>query len=352
MALMAVGSIATAVCAGCSLLPSEQVSLGTTAIQLPPSPPPPTVAVAQGNVALSAQIAGQVQSTKVQNLYFNNGGRVTQLNVQNGQSVKNGAILASLDTGDLSYQIDDANLGIQRDQLTIQQDNQQAAAQPPTDQNQANQLALQQNQDQLALQQDQTNLAALQKQLQQDEIVAPFAGVVNDVAISSGDQVQAYEVVMDISDPTSQAFTAQLDQTTASELNIGDQFALTMTAEKGQAFTGTITSVTIPTPDEIAAAEQSGNPNGIPQPQCTLAVTGFSGQPPLGATFTAVITVQSATNVLYLPTDAVHQFNGGAYVDVYANGVINEVPVTIGLQGDTDTQIATGLTAGQQVVEP
>ncbi len=343
--------VASGLAAGCALLPTEQVSLGTTPIQLPPAPAPVTVAVAQGDVVLSAQIAGQVQSTHIQNLYFSVGGRVTSVAVHNGDTVHAGEVLASMDISTLDYQILDANLAISRDKLNLQQLQQQDAAQPPTDQNQAQQQALQQEQDQLALQQDEANLGNLQQQVAQNEVVAPFGGVVNDVAVAAGDQVQAYQVVMDISDPSTEAFVADLDSTTASQLAVGDTFTMTMTSEPGKTFTGSVASITIPTAAQIAAAEESGNPNGVPQPQCTLTVTDFPGAATLGATFSATINIQTAKNVLYLPTDVIHEFNGGAYVDTYSGGVISEVAVTIGLQGDTDTQIASGLKLGEEVVE-
>lgn len=337
--------------AGCSLLPKEQVTLGSGTIQLPPAPAPPTIKVAQGNVVLSAVIAGQVQSTHIQNLYFSAGGRVTSVDVQNGESVQAGQVLASLDVSSIQYNIENANLAIARDQLALQQLQAQDAASPPTNQNEAQQQALQQQQDTLALQQDQANLGNLQKQLAQDEVVAPFSGVVNDVAVSPGDQVQSYQVVMDISDPSSEAFIADVDSTTVTELAVGDAFTMTMTSQPNHTFHGKIASIVIPTTAEITAAEESGNPNGVPQPNCTLDVTDYTGQPILGATFSATIDIQQATNVLYLPSDTIHQFNGGAYVDVYSKGVISEVPVTIGLQGDTDTQIMSGLKLGEEVVE-
>lgn len=350
------GVVLTAVVAvfasGCALLPTEQVSLGNATIQLPPTPPPPTVAVKQGDIELSAQVAGQVQSTNVQNLYFDNGGRVTTLNVQNGDLVHAGDVLATLDIGDLQFQIEDDQLALKRDGLTLQQVQQQTQASPPTNQDQASQVAIQMNQAQLALQQDQTNLAQAQQQLQKNEIVAPMSGVVNDVAVSAGDQVQSYQVVMTISDPSTQAFIAKLDSTTATELAAGDAFVMTMAAVKNTTYHGTIASVVIPTPDEIAAAEQSGNPNGIPQPQATLTVSDYPGQPPLGATFSATIVIQQAKNVLYLPSDAIRPFNGSAYVETYKNGVISEQPVVIGLQGDTATEVQSGVTLGEEVVEP
>lgn len=338
--------------AGCSLLPTEQVSMGNVQIKLPPPPAPLTTTVKQGNVVLSAQVAGQVQSTNVQNLYFHNGGRVAAVGVVNGQAVSAGQVLASLDNGSLPFAIRNDQLAVQRAQLALSQLQQQDQASPPLNQPQAQQQALQMEQARLAVAQSETNLASDQKQLRDAEVIAPFSGVVNNVAINPGDQVGGFQVVMEISDPASEAFIAQLDSTTAQELQPGVPFTLTMSTNSTATYHGTIASVVVPTPGEIAAAEQSGNPNGIPVPQATLNVTNYPGTPPLGATFSATIQMQEAKNVLYLPTDAVHQFNGSSYVELYKKGVISEQPVQVGLQGDTDWQITSGVKAGQKVVEP
>jgi RND family efflux transporter MFP subunit len=348
---LAAAAVAVGVAAGCSLLPTEKVSIGDVNIQLPQPPPPPTVKVQQGDVILSAQVAGQVQSTRTQNLYFAAGGRVTQVNVQNGDLVQAGQVLATLDVTGLQFQITNAELAVKRDQLQIQQLQAQLAASPPKNQDQAAQAALQMEQAQLTLEQDEANLAQAQQQLRQNEVIAPFAGVVNDVAISPGDVVQAYQVVMNISDPTTQAFIAKLDATTAKQLAVGDAFTLTMTGQKNKIYHGQIASLVIPTPDEIAAAMASGNPNGVPQPQATLNVTDYPGRPPLGATFSALIIIQERKNVLYLPSDAIRRFNGSTYVEVYDHGVISEKPVVTGLQGDTTTEIQSGVSLGEEVVE-
>ncbi len=342
----------TAVMAGCSLLPSEPVSVGNVKIQLPPPPAPITVKVRQGDVTLSAQVAGQVQSTHVQNLYFSNGGRVASVAVTNGQSVAAGQVLASLATGGLPFAIRSEGLAIKRDQLAVEQLQAQDQATPPLNQDQAQQQAIQMQQAQLALQQDQTNLANDQSQLSMDEVIAPFGGVVNDVAVNPGDQVAAFQVVMVISDPRTQAFIAQPDSSTAQVLTVGMPFTMTLSTGDKTTYHGTIASVVVPTAAEIAAAEQSGNPNGIPVPQATLDVTDYAGTPPLGAAFTATILLQQAKNVLYLPADAVHEFGGSSYVELYKNGVISDQPVQVGLQGDTDWAITSGVTAGEEVVEP
>lgn len=342
---------AALVLSGCGLLPTEPVSMGNVHIKLPPPPPLPTVAVQQGTVSLTAQVAGRITSTRVQNLYFHDPGRVASLKVQDGSVVTAGQVLASLYTGTLAYQVQGDALAVSRARLALTQIQQQDQLNPPTTAQEAAAQALQMHQAVLNLRQDELILAQIQHHTAHTEVIAPFSGVVNDVAISPGDVVQAFEVVMDISDPSTQAFIVKLDSTTAQELTVGTPFTLTMTADPKTTLTGRVASISIPTSAEIAAAEQSGNPSGIPSDQATLQVQGLAQQPPLGAAFTAVIRMQQQKHVLYVPSDAVRQFNGTAYVELDHNGVLTEQPVHLGLQGDTTTAIVSGVHVGEKVVE-
>lgn len=334
------------------MLPRPSVTNPNVKITLPPPPTPTTVAVKQGDVTLSAQLSGQVQSTEVQNLYFTNGGRVTAVAVRNGQQVKAGQVLASLDSGSLPYDIQGQEITIKRDQLNITQIEAQDQANPPLNATEAEQQAVQLDQAQLALQQDENTLSNQQQQLARDEVVAPFSGVVNDIVIVPGDAVSSYQVVMDISDPHTLAFVAHPDSTTASELTVGAAFTMTMNTGSAGTYHGTIAQVTVPTQQQIAAAEATGNPNAIPQPEAVLDVTDYPGSPPLGATFSATIILNQAKNVLYVPAGVVRVFGGSAYVELFQNGAIIDQPVKVGLEGDTDWQISSGVTAGEEVVEP
>ncbi len=342
---------ATVALSGCGLLPSEPVSMGNVQIKLPPPPPLPMVAVRQGTVSLTAQVAGRITSTRVQNLYFHDPGRVGSVNVQDGSVVKAGQVLASLYTGTLAYQVQSDALAVSRARLALAQVQQQDQLNAPTTAQAASAQALQLHQATLNLRQAELVLAQIQRHTAHTEVIAPFAGVVNDVAISPGDMVQAFEVVMDISDPSSQAFIVKLDSTTAQELTIGAPLTLTMTADPKVRLSGRVASIFIPTSAQIAAAEQSGNPSGIPSDQATLQVNGLAQQPPLGAAFTATIRIQQQKQVLYVPSDAVRQFNGTSYVELDRNGVLTEQPVHLGLQGDTTTAIVSGVHVGEKVVE-
>src|SRR6202042_2452560 len=69
-----------------------------------------------------------------------------------------------------------------------------------------------------------------------------------------------------------------------------------------------------------------------------------------GATAQVAITYKRLANVIEVPTLAVTQTNGQSYVTVSANGKTAKHAVTTGLTSNGEVKIASGLTAGEQVV--
>jgi macrolide-specific efflux system membrane fusion protein len=64
------------------------------------------------------------------------------------------------------------------------------------------------------------------------------------------------------------------------------------------------------------------------------------------------VVVQTAANVLELPSAAISTTGPLSTVTVLANGTKTVTRVTTGLVGDSTTQIDSGLKVGQVVVEP
>ncbi|MGZ4351900.1 MAG: HlyD family efflux transporter periplasmic adaptor subunit [Gaiellaceae bacterium] len=71
-----------------------------------------------------------------------------------------------------------------------------------------------------------------------------------------------------------------------------------------------------------------------------------------GMTADVEVVVGEADNALHVPSAAVTGSGAGATVTVLKNGKQTRVPVVVGLVGDSATQIAGGLAAGQTVVLP
>ncbi len=71
-----------------------------------------------------------------------------------------------------------------------------------------------------------------------------------------------------------------------------------------------------------------------------------------GMTADAAIVVQSATNVLLLPSAAITTSGNVSTVKVLSKGVQKTTIVTLGIVGSSFTQITSGVTQGETIVEP
>jgi multidrug efflux pump subunit AcrA (membrane-fusion protein) len=82
----------------------------------------------------------------------------------------------------------------------------------------------------------------------------------------------------------------------------------------------------------------------------TITVTGSTQGLYAGASAEVEIIVRQSTNVLVVPTTAVHTVGTSSYVYLLKNGKEVEQTVTIGAEGTPYTQITSGLKSGQEVV--
>ncbi|MCW2748189.1 MAG: hypothetical protein JWP10_1331 [Nocardioidaceae bacterium] len=85
----------------------------------------------------------------------------------------------------------------------------------------------------------------------------------------------------------------------------------------------------------------------------TYGVTVSVADPPeslrQGATATITVTTGSATNVVAVPTSSVTTANGASTVKLVTGGKSVTTTVEIGVEGDTYTEITSGLSAGDKV---
>lgn len=84
----------------------------------------------------------------------------------------------------------------------------------------------------------------------------------------------------------------------------------------------------------------------------TISLTNPPPTVKLGMTAQVNVVVSSKTNVLEVPTSAITTTGRVSTVTVLRNGKQTVENVTTGLKGDNTTEILSGLSAGQEVVEP
>ena len=133
-----------------------------------------------------------------------------------------------------------------------------------------------------------------------------------------------------------------VDDTQIAKLKVGQTAAIsTSTGSNGSTgAAGTVTSV-----GEVATAT-----DGVASFPVTVAVSGAPTGLFSGDTVEVAITYQELSNVLEVPSAAVTQSGGAATVSALVNGSRTTKPVTTGVTSGGETQIVSGLQAGDQVI--
>ena len=113
-----------------------------------------------------------------------------------------------------------------------------------------------------------------------------------------------------------------------------------------------ISGVTIPV-HVLAIAPAATVVSNVVNYYVTLTLDNLNSNLRAGLTTNAQIIISEATNVLTVPNSAITRLGQNASVTVLgANGVQTRTPVTLGVAGDSSTEVLSGLQAGDKVVLP
>jgi hypothetical protein len=136
--------------------------------------------------------------------------------------------------------------------------------------------------------------------------------------------------------------TADVSETDIDSIKDGQDATITLNALPDTPLGATVSSVS-PTSTTVS---------NVVEYAVTLNLVGNtpSGVRP-GQSASILITTGEASNALYVPSSAITTTGDSSYVTVVANGKDVLTKVTTGVVGTTDTEITSGLTQGQEVLE-
>ena len=124
------------------------------------------------------------------------------------------------------------------------------------------------------------------------------------------------------------------------KIALGQKVVITFDALPNFSATGKVASI-----DTVSTTSQGVVSYGV---KIALDTNDDSIKPGMSASMNIITNVKQ--DVLMVPNAAVKTQGGAKYVQVLVNGVLQQKPVTVGLANDTDTEIITGLSAGDDVV--
>jgi multidrug efflux pump subunit AcrA (membrane-fusion protein) len=307
------------------------------------------------DVTATVSTSGTVASSDVVAATFTTNGTVTKIYVKLGQSVKKGQTLARIDPTASEEQLQTA-----QDNLTSADDSLSRA------QASGDTASIDTAQTQVDTAED--NVTTAQAAVDGCVLKAPLAGTIiaqnGVVGASSGSSSSSGSGsgagsgsgsgngssstassslsggFMQIADLKKMEVDTDFAEADATKLKVGMPAAITWNALTGATATGKVSSI-----DPTATTSNNVVSYGVVVKLTTLP-TGIR----IGQSTNVVVTTASASQVLSVPTAAVTTV--GTRSTVTIAGQTQPTPVTVGVVGDTYTEITSGLTAGQMVKLP
>jgi HlyD family secretion protein len=172
------------------------------------------------------------------------------------------------------------------------------------------------------------------------EIVSPIDGIILSVEVNSGEAIKKDDTLFVIADPKALEVQANITEEDFPLLAIGQSAELFFDARPDVTIQGKV--------DRIIPRRIEGD-----RPRYNIYITLNEVPDGLadGMTADAAITIEKRTGVLCLPRSVVRASGvDEVSLKVWANQTIETRTVTIGLRGDSDVEIISGLSEGEQVV--
>ena len=181
----------------------------------------------------------------------------------------------------------------------------------------------------------------LKEQQFENQIIAPFDGEVTFVRGRPGDQVAAYQEIIGLANPSQLVVEAVVPDIDQAKLAVGQQVDVTIDQFAGVIFVGRVESL----PRTIV----SSTGQAIRIPETKIIVEWTQPGVELGMLARLKIAVQSKEGVLKIPRSAVRTVNQREFVETVIDGQRRSVPVTTGINSDTEIEILDGLEEGIMV---
>jgi len=313
------------------------------------------VPVTTGTIQQTVASSGTIQPASQANLNFAVAGTVTAVNVKAGQTVTSGQVLATVDTTALSEQVSAAEAQLASANARLADDQASAASTTQIDSDQA------------AVTSAESSLSNAQTALGDASLTSTMSGTVASVSLTVGQQVtgtgsggggtgsgtgsgtgtsgstgtgsSTAQIV--VIGTNSYIVNTTVDDTEIGQIADGDQADIVPTGSSTTDY-GTVASISL-------IGSQSSNVTTFP---VVIDVTGNPAGLYAGSTAAVNIIVKQLNNVTEVPTAAIsYSSSGQATVTQVVNGAHVVKPVTVGAAQSGETQITSGVAAGDKVVE-
>ena len=316
------------------------------------------VTVQRGNLTVDITASGNLALSLKEGLAFEMSGTVEEILVEEGDSVEEGQVLATLDTSEWETELITLEYNLLQARLAL--DNTRAQTTDP---------------DEIKIKKLQVELAKARLAEAEDaspEITAPFDGFVTNVNVEGGDEVTKGTVAVTLADPNKFEVDILVSEMDVSQVEVGGVATVQADAISGISLPAKVTHIS-PTatiqsgvvnykvmveveslqPVQGSQPTQNQTSQAAPDGQGPVMQTSQAIQLREGLTVTVSIIVEERDDVLLVPNGAITTLGRQTYVQVLSpDGTIEQRAIKTGITDYVKTEVTEGLREGEQIVVP
>ena len=170
---------------------------------------------------------------------------------------------------------------------------------------------------------------AAQATLDHAQLLAPFVGTITEVDVKTGDLVNSGDTAFRIDDLSSIYVDLEISEYDLASLEIGQQTTLKFDAIADKEYTGEVVEIGM-----IGTVS-----SGVVNYPVTIRLTQADADILPGMTATVTILVDQVQDALLVPNKAIRTSSGQQTVTILFEGQQFTVPVTVGLVGDSQSEV-------------
>lgn len=267
---------------------------------------PSTARVVKGELEVTVSGSGTVSPRNSAEVRSGDTGKIDKILYAAGDRVEKGAVLATFEKEDLTNEIEKQEIQLQKKKLEFEN---LKTKYKEADETARPSIAVE-------IENMKLDLALAQKELEQKladqakekAIKAPISGILTTLTISEGSQLNQSGSIGTIVDYTQLQAVIQVDEMDIPSIKLKQKAALTFDALADTSIEGSVSAIA----DEGAAS------GGVSVFDVTIQLSSSQGVKS-GMSVQAQIDINSKSDVLLVPIEAVTQRNGKSYVTVWSD---------------------------------
>ncbi|QQG47859.1 MAG: efflux RND transporter periplasmic adaptor subunit [Candidatus Woesebacteria bacterium] len=293
--------------------------------------------VSKNNIESRVSASGILNGKKSVSLHFAIAGKLNYLGVSIGDNVSKGQTIAALDNTDLNSALQTAINNRRNTQAAVENIHDQVKdhSSDETFSQKATRTA-----SEVANDNAWASLLAAERDMQNAVIYSPFSGVVvNQASLNPGQNITTTDLIAQMVDFSQKDFDATVDESDIGQVQIGQSANVTLNAYGDTVFSGKVVEI-----DPQTQTSSTGAIAVIVKIEVgdsrIAKIYGLNGN--------ADIITSSKKDVLIIPQDALID-DSHVYVNK-GTGITEKREIKIGIKSDTDVEVISGLSEGEQVI--